>query len=67
VPCQLNAGQNDSTKVTNKSFQIVENSNIWQKTLPNQNCMHEESKSSLKSRNACYRSVQEYLAFVFII
>jgi hypothetical protein len=31
VPCQQNAGQNDSTKVTNKSFQNVENSNIWQK------------------------------------
>ena len=37
-------------------------SNIWEKTLTNQNSNQEEIKSRLKSENACYHSVQNLLS-----
>lgn len=36
VSCQQNAGQNDNTKIANKSFQNVEKFKYLRKTLPNQ-------------------------------
>jgi hypothetical protein len=61
MSCQQNAGQNDNTKIANKSFQNVEKFKYLMKTLPNQNYMHKEIKSSLKSGNACYHSVRDIL------
>ena len=34
--------------------------------LTNQNSMHDEIKSRLKSRNACYHSVKNLLSFSFL-
>jgi hypothetical protein len=62
VSCQQNAGQNDNTKIADKSFQNVEKFKYLRKTLPNKNCMHEEIKSILKSGNACYHSVWDILS-----
>ena len=36
------------------------------KTLPNQNSIHEEIKSRLKSQNACYHLVQNLLSFILL-
>ena len=60
--CQQNAGQYDNTKMAYKAYQNVEKFKYLRKTLPNQNCMHKEIKSSLKSGNACYHSVRDILS-----
>jgi hypothetical protein len=44
-----------STAVPQKICQI---SKIFEKTVTNQNCIHEEIKSRLNSGNACYHGVQ---------
>jgi hypothetical protein len=48
-----NAGQNGNTQKGNKSFETVEQFKYLGKTLTNQNYIHEEIKSRLKSGNAC--------------
>jgi hypothetical protein len=55
-------GQKRSIKTANRFFQDVTKFNYLGTTLTDQNCMHEEIKSSLNSRNACYHSVQGLLS-----
>jgi hypothetical protein len=55
-----NAGHNHSINIDNKSFERVEEFKYLGSTLTNQNSIHEEIKSRLKSGNACYHSVQNF-------
>jgi hypothetical protein len=54
------AGQNHNVNIDNTSFERVEEFK-YLGTLMNRNSIHEEIKSRLKSRNACYHSVQNLL------
>jgi hypothetical protein len=56
-----NAGQNHNIKVDNKSFERVDDFKYVRTTLTNQNSIHEEFNSRLKSGNACYHSVRNIL------
>jgi hypothetical protein len=58
-----NAGQNGNIKLDNKSFERVEQFKYLGTTLTDRNCIQEEIKSRLKSRNACYHSVQEFVSY----
>jgi len=58
----LNAGQSHSMKIDNSSFKRVEEFKYFGTTLKNQNSVQEEIKSSLKSGNVCYHSVQNLLS-----
>ena len=49
-------------KVDNSSIERVEEFKYFGTTLTNQNSIHEEIKSRLKSGNACYYSVQNLLS-----
>jgi len=53
-------------KIDNSFFERVEQFKYLGTTLTNQNSIHEEIKSRLKSQNACYHSVQN-LVFQFAI
>jgi hypothetical protein len=44
--------------MNNKPFGSVEQFRYFGTTITNQNCIHEQTKSRLKSGNACYNSVQ---------
>jgi hypothetical protein len=57
-----NAGQNRYIQIGNESFETVEQFKYLGTTLTNQNSIHEEIKSRLKSGNACYHSVQNFLS-----
>ena len=57
-----NAGRSLNIKIDNSSFERVEELKYFETTLTNQNSVQEEIKSRLKSRNACYRSVQNLLS-----
>jgi len=48
-------------KTDSKSLERVEELRYLDSTLTNQNSIHEEIKSRLKSGNACYHSVQNVL------
>jgi hypothetical protein len=61
-----NAGENGYIQIGNESFETVEQFKYLGTTLTNQNSIHEEIKSRLKSGNACYHSVQN-LVFQFTI
>jgi hypothetical protein len=54
--------QKHSTKIANRSFEGVAKFKYLGTTLTDQNYMHEEIKSRLNSRNACYHSVQSLLS-----
>ena len=58
-----NAGQYHNICTGNKAFERVEQFKYQGTTLTNQNSIHEEIKSMLKLRNACYHSVQKLLFF----
>jgi hypothetical protein len=57
-----NAGRSDSMKIHNSSFETVEEIRYLGTNLTDQNSIQEEIKSSLKSGNACYHSVQNFLS-----
>ena len=57
-----NVGRNHSIKINNSSFERVEQFIYLGTTLPNQNSVHEEIKSRLKSGNGCYHSVQNLVS-----
>jgi hypothetical protein len=56
------AGQNHSFKICNKTSETMEQFTYLETTLTNQNCLHEEIKSKLKSGNTCYHSAQNLLS-----
>jgi hypothetical protein len=58
--CQK-AGQGQSIKMANGSFEDVAKFKYLGTTLTDQNCIQEEIKGSLHSGNACYHSVQSLL------
>ena len=57
-----NAGRIHSVRIDNNTFERVEEFKYLGTTLTNQNSIAEEIKSRLKSRNACYHSVQNLLS-----
>jgi hypothetical protein len=59
--CQK-AGQRQSIKIGNRSFESMAKFKYLGTTLTDQNCIHEEIKSRLNSGNACYHSVQSLLS-----
>jgi hypothetical protein len=62
IPLEQNEGQSNSIKIGYKSFKRVEEFEYLGSTLTYQNFTHEEIKSGLKARNACYQSVQNFLS-----
>jgi hypothetical protein len=61
-----NAGRNGYIQIGNKSFETVEHFKSLETTLTNQNSIHEEIKSRLKSRNDCSNSAQNLLSSCLI-
>jgi hypothetical protein len=59
--CQK-AGQRQTIKIGNRSFESVAKFKCLGTTLTDKNCIHEEIKSRLNSGNACYHSVQSLLS-----
>jgi hypothetical protein len=51
-----------SIKIANRSFEGMEKFKYLGTTLTDKNCMHEEIKSRLNSRNVCYHSIQSFLS-----
>ena len=58
-----NAGRSHYIKLDNSTFERVEEFRYLGTTLTYQNSIQEEIKSTLKSGNACYCSVQNFLSF----
>ena len=56
-----NVGRSHNINTDNSSFERVEEFKYLGPTLTNQNSVQEEIKSTMKSRNACYHSVQNLL------
>jgi hypothetical protein len=55
-------GQKHSVKIANRSFEDAVKFKYLGTTLTDQNCMHEEIKSTLNLGKACYHSVQNLLS-----
>jgi hypothetical protein len=62
VSCCQKAWQRQSVKIGNRSFKDVAKFRYLVTTLTDQNCIHEEVKSRLNLRKACYHSVQSLLS-----
>jgi hypothetical protein len=62
-----NSGQNQNIRIANGSSENVATFKYLGTTLPNQNDIHDEIKSRLNSRNACYYSVQNILSSRLIL
>jgi hypothetical protein len=58
-----NAGRSQNIETDNNSFESVEEFKYLGTNLTNQNSIQEKNKHRLKSRNACYHSVQNLLSF----
>ena len=58
-----NAGQIQSVRIDNSTFERVEEFKYLGTTLTNQNSIAEEIKSRLRSGNPCYCSVQNLFVF----
>jgi hypothetical protein len=56
------AGQSNYIRVANKSFEKVAKFKYLASTLTDQNCIHEEIRSTLNSGNAYYHAVQNLLS-----
>jgi len=61
-----NVGRSQNIKLDNESFEMVEQFKYFGKLLTYQKSIHEEIKSRLKSRNACYHSVQKLLPTILL-
>jgi hypothetical protein len=59
-----NAGQNHNIKLGSKFCERLKQFRYLVTTVTNQNCIHEEIKSRLKSGNACYHWVQNILSLI---
>jgi hypothetical protein len=57
-----NTGQNGNIQIGTKLSKIVEQCKYFATTQTYYNSIHEEIKSRLKSGNACYHSVQNFLS-----
>jgi len=57
-----NAGRSHSMKIDKSSFERVNEFKYLGTTLTNQSFIQIEIKSRLKTRNACYHSVQKLLS-----
>jgi hypothetical protein len=57
-----NAGRIHSVRIDNSTFERVEEFKYLGTNLTNQNSIPEETKSRLRSGNACYNSVQNLLS-----
>jgi len=57
-----NAGQRHNIKIDNSYFESLEEFKYLGTTLTNQNSIQEEIKSRVKSGNACYHLVQNFLS-----
>jgi hypothetical protein len=62
MPRDQNAGKITTQRQIRKSFESVEEFKYFGTTLTNRNSIHEETKSRLKSWNACYHSDQNHLS-----
>jgi hypothetical protein len=63
--CQK-AGQRQSIKIVNRSFESVAKFKHLGTTLTDPNCIYEEIKSRLNSGNACYHWVQSLLSSLLL-
>jgi hypothetical protein len=62
MPQEKKSGKNHNIKISSKSFEMEEQFIYLATTLTNQNYIHKEIKSGLKSENVCYHSAQNVLS-----
>ena len=61
-----NGGRGHSMEIHNSSFERVKELKYLETSLTNQNSIEEEIRSRLKSGNACYNSVQNFMSSSFL-
>ena len=57
-----NSGQNHDRN----SLKMWQNSNLWERLLRDQNCIHEDIKSRLNQNKTWYYSVQNCLPVLYV-
>jgi hypothetical protein len=62
LSCHQSLGQNKNIRITNELFENVAKFKYLGRALTNQNDIHDEIKSRLNLRNACYHSLQNFLS-----